>query len=392
MFEQELNKEKQEYINDHNIDVEHLDKIGIDKLKKEFTRQSSLYAQAQNLLLRWEKKDEEIMDLWKKMNQWVYQGFAQTYEKLGSKFDVEYYESETYLLGKQVVSDYLEKGITKKKKDGSVGIELDNGSFKVLLRDDGTSVYMTQDIGTTLMRSEKYNLDYTIYVVGDEQNHHFNQLFQILKKLGLNMENSLYHLSYGMVDLPEGKMKSREGNVVDADGLIDELTTMAKGKTSGVNQQVAEAIALAAIKYYILKSNAKTKLVFDPKKSLEFEGLTGPYLQYTCARINSIINKIEKPEGEVDYNLLIEPAELEIINLMARYNEKLITSAYLLDPSILTNYLGDLAIKFNQWYHHFSVANSESQHKKARLYFIETVNKILIDGLKLIGIEPLEKM
>lgn len=392
MFEQALNKEKQEYINNHNINVERLDKIGIDKLEKEFIRQSSIYAQAQDLLLRWENKDQEIMDLWKKMNHWVYQGFAQTYAKLGSKFDVEYYESETYLLGKQIVLDYLEKGITKKNEDGSVGIELNDGSFKVLLRDDGTSVYMTQDIGTTLMRSEKYHLDNTIYVVGDEQNHHFDQLFEILKKLGLNIENNLYHLSYGMVDLPEGKMKSREGNVVDADGLIDELTTMAKEKTSENNHLVAETIALAAIKYYILKSNAKTKLIFDSKKSLEFEGLTGPYLQYTCARINSIIDKVEKPKVAADYALLKEPSELEIINLIARYNEKLITSANLLDPAILTNYLGDLAIKFNQWYHRFSVANSESQHKKARLDFIEAVNKVLIDGLKLIGIEPIEKM
>ena len=392
MFEQEYNQEKQEYIKSHNINLNSLNKIELEKFEKEFVKQSKIYSQAQKLLIKWENNDKETIELWEKMNQWVYQGFAETYQKLGSQFDINYYESETYLKGKKMVFDYLAQGLIEKKDDNAIGIKLDDGSFKVLIRSDGTSVYMTQDIGTAIMRSKEYSLDNTIYIVGNEQDYHFKILFQILKKLNFEYTNSLYHLSYGMIELPEGKMKSREGNAVDADGLISELTNMAKEKVIDNNDKTPEDIAMAAIKYYILKSNAKTKLIFDPKKSLDFEGLTGPYLQYTCARINSIINKVNAPNEKTNYALLKEPVEKEIINLLARYPEKIKESALQLDPSILANYLGDLAIKFNQWYHNFSVINSENKLKKARLEFIKAIHKILVDGLTVIGIKPLNKM
>lgn len=392
MFEKELNKEKMVYIDSNKIKVCSLSKIELDKLDKDFTKQSNIYSEAQDLLIKWEKNDSETIGLWKKMNRWVYEGFAVTYTKLGSKFDVENYESEIYLLGKKIVMDYLEKGLLEKKNDGSIGINLADGSFKVLLRNDGTSVYMTQDIGTAKMRINKYDLDNTIYVVGDEQNYHFIQLFQILEKLGLNENDSLYHLGHGMVELPSGKMKSREGNVVDADVLIDGLTTMAKEKVTNQNGKVAEDIALAAIKYYMLKSNPRTKLLFDPQRSLDFEGLTGPYLQYTYARINSILEKIKTPDAGTDYSLLNQPIELEIVSQLSRYSEKLIESADQLDPSILANYLGDLAIKFNRWYHNFSVSESEDKLKKVRLYFIEAISKTLAHGLIILGIKPLDEM
>lgn len=392
MFEKELGKERLEYINNRGIDVGVSDKIELEKLDKEFTKQSKIYGAAQDLLIKWENNDPETVDLWKKMNRWVYEGFATTYTKLGSKFDVENYESKTYLLGKKIVMDYLRKGLLEKKENGSIGIGLDDGGFKVLLRGDGTSVYMTQDIGTAKTRADKYSLDKTIYVVGDEQNYHFTQLFEILKKLGLNKNDSLYHLGHGMVELPSGKMKSREGNVVDADGLIDKLTMMAKKKVTNQNSQIAEDIALAAIKYYMLKSNPRTKLLFDPQRSLDFDGLTGPYLQYTYARINSILKKNITPSVGTDYSLLSQPIELEIVSQLSRYNEKLIESANQLDPSILANYLGDLAIMFNQWYHNFSVSGSEAKLKKVRLYFIEAICKTLAHGLTTIEIKPLDRM
>ena len=297
------------------------------KTEEEAKKQAPLILQAQEMLLKWEAGDEEIITLWKKMNEWVYAGFAKTYKSLGVNFDKYYYESNTYLLGKDIVAEGLEKGVFFKKEDGSVWIDLtaDGLDEKLVQRADGTSVYITQDLGTAQLKYDDFKMQESIYVVGNEQDYHFKVLFLILEKLGKSWAKGLYHLSYGMVDLPSGKMKSREGTVVDADDLIDEMKQTAKEKTEALGkvdnfeatekEQLFEMIGLGALKYFLLKVEPKKRLLFDPNESIDFQGNTGPFIQYTHARIKSVLAKADYKESDLSYYKDLKETEVELLQL-----------------------------------------------------------------------------
>jgi len=330
-------------------------------------QQAPLLLEAQELLRLWEANDKEVRKLWETMNHWVYRGFEDTYMKLGVSFDSYYYESDTYLLGKKIINKGLDQGVFYRKEDGSVWIDLTEEGLdeKLLLRADGTSVYMTQDLGTALSRLEdEPNLKGMVYTVGNEQDYHFKVLFLILKKLGFDWSDALYHLSYGMVDLPSGKMKSREGTVVDADDLIEDMTVQAKtiseavGKLESLSEkerkELYHVIALGALKYFILKVDPKKSILFDPEASIDFNGNTGPFIQYTHARIKTLIRKAAMKIGEIDLNLKLETKERELIKQLGRYPEVVILAGEQYSPALIANYLYDLVKSYNTFYQNIS--------------------------------------
>ncbi len=379
-----------------------------EKDNDELFLETAIGREAQDMLRKWEAGDEEVVALWKKMNSWVFDGFNQTYERMGVKFHKTYLESQTYLLGKSTIQEHLEKGLFQKREDGAVIADLGKLGQKVLLRKDGTSVYITQDIGTTILKHDENNADSMIWVVGDEQILHFKMLFQILKQMGYKWADNLFHLSYGMVNLPSGRMKSREGTVVDADDLFDEMKNLAKnaaleripeGEEPPADlEERAETIGMGALKIMLLKFNPKTTIMFDPKASLRFEGDTGPYVQYVCARINSIQRKAAErgiviDPAAIDWALLDSPEEKALAVAALRYKAVICGAAEKMDCSILVAYLLDLAKIFNRFYRDKQVLNAEDEKvRAARLALCYAVRDIIADGLRTLTIGIPEAM
>lgn len=377
--------------------------------KDEAEAQSTLMAEAREMLRLWEAGDMETISLWERMNSWVYDGFDETYKKLGVDFDKIYYESQTYLDGKNVVIDGLEKGIFYKKDDGSVWADLTDAGLdhKLLLRGDGTSVYMTQDIGTAKLRFDDYPINKMVYVVGNEQNYHFQVLSILLDRLGFEFGKGLVHFSYGMVELPEGKMKSREGTVVDADDLVEEMVNTAKetseelGKLDGYTDEeaneVARIVGMGALKYFILKVDPKKNMTFNPKESIDFNGNTGPFIQYTYARIRSVIRKAEEQKilipSTVPTNIELSAKEEYLIQLIADYVAIVKQAGDEYNPALIANYVYDLVKEYNQFYHDFSILREENNDLKIfRLILSSNVAKIIKSGMSLLGIEVPERM
>ena len=373
----------------------------------EAKKKAPIMQQAQEMLRRWEAKDPEVYRLWQTMNGWVYDGFDITYKALGVDFDKVYYESQTYLLGKSLVQDGLDKGVFFRKEDNSVWIDLtaDGLDQKLLLRGDGTSVYMTQDLGTALRRFEENRLDEMIYVVGNEQNYHFQVLKLVLKKLGYAWSDEIYHLSYGMVELPEGKMKSREGTVVDADDLIADMVETARemsnelGKLDGCTKEEADDICrmvgLGALKYFILKVDPKKTMLFDPRESIDFNGNTGPFIQYTHARICSILRKAD--EAGIDYKshtcTELLPEETSLIKSLADFPNVVAAAGENFAPSLIAAYAYDLAKTFNGYYHDHSILREENEQKRRmRLMLAAEVARIIRRAMSLLGIEVPQRM
>ena len=375
--------------------------------EEEAKKQAPIMLQAQEMLRKWEAKDPEIYALWEKMNGWVYEGFDVTYKALGVDFDKVYYESQTYLLGKSLVEEGLKKGVFFRKEDNSVWIDLEADGLdqKLLLRGDGTSVYMTQDLGTALSRFEENKLDDMIYVVGNEQNYHFQVLKLVLKKLGYEWSDNIFHLSYGMVELPEGKMKSREGTVVDADDLIADMVGTARemsaelGKLDGVSDEeaaaISEMVGLGALKYFILKVDPKKTMLFDPRESIDFNGNTGPFIQYTHARISSILRKAE--EAGIDSSMYgsasLLAEEVELIKSLTEYPATVRSAGEQFAPSIIAAYAYDLAKQFNGYYHDHSILKEENVAVRAlRLKLAEQVARVIRSAMSLLGINVPERM
>ena len=373
----------------------------------EAKKNAPLIKEAQQMLLAWEAGDEAVISLWKKMNGWVYDGFAVSYKNLGVDFDKYYYESNTYLLGKDTVDEGLAKGVFFKKQDGSVWIDLtaDGLDQKLVLRADGTSVYITQDLGTAQMKYDDFHMDQSIYVVGNEQDYHFKVLFLILAKLGKSWAKGLHHLSYGMVDLPSGKMKSREGTVVDADDLVAEMIETAKQKTEALGkindfseeekEELYYNIGLGALKYFLLKVEPKKRLLFDPSESIDFQGNTGPFIQYTHARIKSLLTKANFKLGVRSLELTnLEPTELEMIMLLAKYPEELTNAAKVYSPAFLANYLYEVAKLFNKFYHEVPPIVKEENEvlKQHRLNICKVTADVLKAGTAILGINVPERM
>ena len=382
--------------------IDALIKEGMDDDKAE--KNAPILLKAQEMLLKWEAKDEDIIDLWKKLNGWVYEGFDSTYERLGIDFHKNYYESETYILGKKIVLEGLEKGIFFKKEDGSIWIDLTDEGFdeKLLLRSDGTAVYMTQDIGTAIERCKDFNSSKMIYVVGNEQIYHFQILFLILKKLGYAWAKDCYHLSYGMVDLPEGRMKSREGTVVDADDLMQEMHDSAKsiseelGKLKDLNnieiKELYEKIGLGALKYFILKVDPKKKMLFDPKESIDFNGNTGPFIQYTYVRIQSVLNRYKKTI-KLDQIHEINIKEKNLIKCIMEYPLVIKQAAASYNPSLVANYVYDLVKKYNNFYQSNQIIDSKSDSiTNFRLCLSKKVGDVIGSAMDLLGIEMPSRM
>ena len=373
----------------------------------EAKKKAPIMQQAQEMLRRWEAKDPEVYKLWQMMNGWVYEGFDVTYKALGVDFDKVYYESQTYLLGKSLVQEGLDKGVFFREEDNSVWIDLtaDGLDQKLLLRGDGTSVYMTQDLGTALRRFEENKLDEMIYVVGNEQNYHFQVLKLVLKKLGYAWSDEIYHLSYGMVELPEGKMKSREGTVVDADDLIADMIETARemstelGKLDGCTKEEADdvcrIVGLGALKYFILKVDPKKTMLFDPRESIDFNGNTGPFIQYTHARICSILRKAD--EAGIDYKSYdcteLLPEEVALIKSMADFPNVVKAAGESFSPSLIAAYAYDLAKTFNGYYHDHSILREEDgQKRRMRLMLAAEVARIIRRAMALLGIEVPQRM
>ena len=374
------------------------------KMEKE---DPSVMDKVHEMLVKWEEGDPAVRRLWEMMNSWVFAGFEQTYKALGITFDRTYYEHETYLLGKELVQRGLDMGVFVKDPDGSVWCDLtaDGLDRKLLLRSDGTSVYITQDLGTAERRFSEYKLDSHIYVVGDEQNYHFQVLKLILKKLGFDWADQIFHLSYGMVELPEGKMKSREGTVVDADDLIEKMYEEAKatseesGKLEGISDEEKERlyrqIGLGALKYFILKVDPKKKMLFNPKESIDFNGNTGPFIQYTHARICSILRKAEEQQITAALNPEVElsPKEVRLVKILGAYPQKVAEAAAAFSPAVIANYCYDLAKEFNQYYHETPVLKEPDREVlKMRLELISTLASVLRRGMKILGIDLPDRM
>ncbi|MDR2824625.1 MAG: arginine--tRNA ligase [Prevotellaceae bacterium] len=376
----------------------------------EAKKSAPLIIQAQEMLFKWENGDKAVRDLWTKMNGWVYAGFDETYKKLGVDFDKIYYESDTYIVGKQEVERGLAEGIFYKRADGSVWADLtaDGLDEKLLLRADGTSVYMTQDIGTAKLRYTDFPISKMVYVVGNEQNYHFQVLSLLLDKLGFAWGKSLVHFSYGMVELPEGKMKSREGTVVDADDLVEEMVQTAKetalelGKLDGLNEQeideIARIVGLGALKYFILKIDPKKNMTFNPKESIDFNGNTGPFIQYTHARIKSVLRKateqnIDFQNVSIDKNLEINEKEKYLIQLLAEFSNVVRQAGQDFSPALIANYTYDLVKEYNQFYHDYSILNERNDCLKVfRLVLSQNIAKTIKTGMSLLGIEMPERM
>ena len=380
-----------------------------DEAKAKAEAESPLMQEAREMLVKWEAGDPEVRGLWEMMNNWVYAGFDETYKKMGVSFDKIYYESNTYLEGKEKVMEGLEKGFFYKKEDGSVWADLtaEGLDHKLLLRGDGTSVYMTQDIGTAKLRFADYPINKMIYVVGNEQNYHFQVLSILLDKLGFEWGKSLVHFSYGMVELPEGKMKSREGTVVDADDLMEEMIATAKetsqelGKLDGLTQEEADDIArivgLGALKYFILKVDARKNMTFNPKESIDFNGNTGPFIQYTYARIQSVLRKAAEsgiviPE-QIPAGIELSEKEEGLIQMVADFAAVVKQAGEDYSPSIIANYTYDLVKEYNQFYHDFSILREENEAVKVfRLALSENVAKVVRISMGLLGIEVPDRM
>ena len=379
--------------------------ISAGKTKEEAEREAPIFLKAQEMLRLWEQGDPETLALWRQMNQWVYDGFEVTYHNLGVSFDRNYYESETYLLGKDIVQRGLDKGVFYRKEDGSVWIDLTSEGLdeKLVLRSDGTSVYITQDLGTATKRIEEDfpKVEGMIYTVGNEQDYHFKVLFLILQKLGYTWAKNLYHLSYGMVELPNGKMKSREGTVVDADDLMEEMVQVAQelsqelGKLEGYSDQQKEqlyrVIGLGALKYYILKVDPKKKIAFNPQESIDFQGNTGPFIQYTYARIQSILRRAET--CELPKSVSLHPKEKELIKLLSLFPEVVQNAADTYSPALIANYVYDLVKEFNSFYQNVSILGEEDTDKRSlRVHLSRKVGEVIAIGFDLLGIEVPERM
>ncbi|WP_259069702.1 arginine--tRNA ligase [Mucilaginibacter sp. X4EP1] len=372
--------------------------------EEEAKKNAPLIKEAQEMLQKWEAGDEAVITLWKTMNGWVYTGFAETYKKLGVSFDKFYYESETYLLGKDIIEEGLEKGVFYRKDDNSVWIDLtaDGLDEKLVLRSDGTSVYMTQDMGTAQLKYNDYHMDRSIYVVGNEQDYHFKVLFTILKRLGKEGADGLFHLSYGMVDLPSGKMKSREGTVVDADDLMSEMEQTAKEQTEAMGkvddftadekQSLYHIIGMGALKYFLLKVDPKKRLLFDPNESVDFQGHTGPFIQYTHARIRSVLNRANIINEYNSYsNLAVE--ERDLIVSLTQFPDAIKNAAEAYSPAVIANYVYELAKVYNKFYHEKSILQAEDEESKQfRLRLSAASGKVINKGMKLLGIEVPERM
>jgi arginyl-tRNA synthetase len=382
-------------------EVKDLISKGVDK--DEAKEKSSLMMETRNMLQKWENGDQEVFTLWTKLNNWVYEGFESTYNRLGVNFDKIYYESNTYLLGKEIVQEGLDSGIFFKKEDGSIWIDLTPEGLdeKIVQRSDGTSVYITQDIGTADLKYQEFKMDKFVYVVGNEQNYHFKVLQLILKRLGKSYADGLYHLSYGMVDLPEGKMKSREGTVVDADELMDEVVATAKkqteelGKTDGMSSkeldELYEVLGLGALKYYLLKVDAKKRMMYDPKESIDFQGNTAPFIQYTYTRIASLLRAAEK----VNFSLptTFHSIEKELIKQLNAYPEVITSAANNYNPSEVANAIYDLAKTFNKFYHELTILGElDSNTRSFRISLSKTVGETIKHGFGLLGIQVPERM
>ena len=379
---------------------------GMDEEKAK--QEAPLIKEAHEMLVKWEQNDPEVRALWEKMNNWVYAGFDETYQKMGVKFDKIYYESQTYLKGKAKVEEGLAKGLFERHEDNSVWADLTNEGLdqKLLLRSDGTSVYMTQDIGTAEMRFQDYPIDKMIYVVGNEQNYHFQVLSILLDRLGFKWGKELTHFSYGMVELPNGKMKSREGTVVDADDLMELMvedaykTSMELGKfddmTEDERREIARIVGMGALKYFILKVDARKNMLFNPEESIDFNGNTGPFIQYTYARIRSILRKaedIQSTQHTLSSQNVLNDKEIELIQKMSEYGAAVEQAGKDYSPSGIANYCYELTKVFNQFYHDYSILNEPDENIKAmRLVIARNVAKIIKNGMSLLGIEVPERM
>ena len=384
-------------------EVEDLVSTGMDNATAE--KEAPIMKETQQMLLDWEQGNPDVMELWRTMNGWVYAGFEVTYKRIGSDFAKTYYESDTYLLGKDTVELGLQKNIFYKKEDGSVWIDLTNEGLdeKLVLRKDGTSVYITQDIGLAQKKYEEFGMDTSIYVIGDEQNYHMKVLQLICKKLGLPYADGIHHLSYGMVELPTGKMKSREGTVVDADDLIDEMISISSehtrslGKVKDFNEDELETlydtIGIGALKFFLLRVDPKKKMIFNPEESIDFHGFTGPFIQYTHARIKSVLRKSEIDVSINTFNSALHPSEKELLLLAEQFEQILKQAADSLDPSTIAIYLFQLAQSFNSFYAALSIVNAENEEKRQlRLKLASLVATILSSGMLLLGINVPEKM
>ncbi|WP_299252084.1 arginine--tRNA ligase [uncultured Cytophaga sp.] len=396
-FDKELKKE-----------IESLVASGI--AEEQAKKDAPILKEAQAMLLKWEQGDKEVYQLWETMNAWVYEGFNESYKNIGVSFDHFYYESNTYLLGKDIVEEGLQMGVFNKREDGSVWIDLTAEGLdqKLVLRSDGTSVYITQDLGTAELKFKDFGCKRSVYVVGNEQDYHFVVLAQILKKLNKPYADGLYHMSYGMVDLPSGKMKSREGTVVDADDLVSEmvetakLRTLEQGKTDGFTgeqaQKLYHTIGLGALKYYLLKVDPKKRMMFNPEESIDFQGHTGPSIQYTYARISAILRKAAElgitsdlPKGETIETL--NPFEISVLELLSRFPTKIREAGAEYSPSTIANYIFEVAKEFNRFYVEVSIFQETDEIKKSfRIAFCKAVAKTIKDGMLLLGIEVPEKM
>ena len=391
-------------------DYDRLDAKAQEAAKARAEQESPLMREAHDMLVRWEAGDKEVRSLWAMMNEWVYAGFDETYKRLGVSFDKIYYESQTYLEGKAKVMEGLEKGLFFRKEDGSVWADLasDGLDQKLLLRSDGTSVYMTQDIGTAKLRFEDYPIDRMIYVVGNEQNYHFQVLSILLDRLGFKWGRDLVHFSYGMVELPNGRMKSREGTVVDADDLIEGMvetsrqTSAELGKLDGLDKAEADniirMIGLGALKYFILKVDARKNMTFNPEESIDFNGNTGPFIQYTHARICSILRKVAEegitvPESLSADGLDLSEKEISIIQQLVNFRQVVLQAGQDYNPSAIANYVYDLVKEFNQFYHDFSIMHEEDAARKLfRIVLTANVGKVVRLGMGLLGIEVPDRM
>ncbi len=402
-FSNELKRQTKEIAAQENISEDEAEK------------KAPILKEAQAMLLKWEQGDEEVVALWKKMNGWVYDGFAQTYKRLGIEFDRTYYESQTYLLGKALVQEGLKNNIFETHEDNSVWCNLEGDGLdkKLLLRGDGTSVYMTQDLGTAHQRFSEYKLDEHIYVVGNEQNYHFQVLKLILKKLGFDWSDSIYHLSYGMVELPEGKMKSREGTVVDADDLVEKMYQTAKetslelGKLGDMSVEEQEALfevlGLGALKYFIIKVDPKKTMLFDPKESIDFNGNTGPFIQYTHARIKSILRRavsegyekclLSEETVKMATEEMLLAKEIEIIKLLNTFPTIIKEAGDAHSPAVVANYAYELAKEFNQYYHDVTILKEENGALRSqRLALIDLIARVLVKAMGILGITLPERM
>lgn len=386
-----------EFEKNHRLEVQALQAQGLSKEKAE--KQSSLNQEAQTMLRDWEKGDADTVELWKKMNNWVYDGFEATYKKLGVAFDKNYYESQTYILGKEVIHDGLKKGIFTQREDGSVWVDLTNDGLdeKILLRSDGTSVYITQDIGTAIERHHDFHFDSMIYTVADEQDYHFKVLFLVLEKLGYTWASRCHHLSYGMVTLPSGRMKSREGTVVDADDLIDQMEKtaeeLAKERGKSTSQENNAMIGMAALKYQLLKVDPKKSVLFDPEESIDFHGKTGPFIQYTYARIQSLLRKHGQNEELAHLPSTLLEIERNIIKKCLDYRHQLMAAAQQQNPALLANYLYELVKTYNTYYQDTPILQAElAQDTKFRIALSTRVATIVETTSKLLGFDVPSEM